>query len=160
LPLSRIDESADMAENANTIGVPAWFSGMASVAIYVRGRCLLPDLGYLFILGQHLRVMLLARHHSLMKGGSLTTACCVSRTIRELSMAELTCEWTDDGLSQSYRFKAPSGLSADIGQESKDDRSVPLDRSIAHAVNKSLSYALTFTSSYKNLGRSEALHGS
>jgi hypothetical protein len=27
---------------------------MASVAIYVRGRYLLPDLGYLFILGQHL----------------------------------------------------------------------------------------------------------
>jgi hypothetical protein len=41
---------------------------MASVAIYVRGRYLLPDLGYLFILGQHLGEMLLARHRSLMKG--------------------------------------------------------------------------------------------
>lgn len=73
------DESADMAEDANTIGVPAWFSGIASVAIYVRGQYLLPDSGYLFILGQHLGVMLLARHHSLMKGGPDLLDDCVLR---------------------------------------------------------------------------------
>jgi hypothetical protein len=79
LPLSRIDEAADMAENANTIGVPAWFSGMASVAIYVRGRNLLPELGYLNIFGRQPGAMLLARHHSLMKGGPDLLDDCVLR---------------------------------------------------------------------------------